>query len=256
MLEYMVAGLEPWVALVLLIVSAGASFITAAFGIGGGGVMLAVLATLLPPAAIIPVHAVVQFGSNAGRAALFLRHMRWELFGAFAAGTVLGIGLGGAFVVQLHPGWLQIAVGAFILWSVVGRPPGFLKRSGLIAGAFSSFLTMFIGGTGPFVATYVKAQGYARHDHVATQAVLMTLQHGLKCVAFGVLGFAFAVWAGFIAALVLAGFVGTWTGKRMLARIDEALFSKVLSAILIVLSLRLIWAGAELVWTGADAGIR
>ena len=50
------------------------SFITAAFGIGGGGVLLALLASVLPPAALIPVHGLVQLGSNAGRAAIMARH--------------------------------------------------------------------------------------------------------------------------------------------------------------------------------------
>ena len=40
------------------------SLISAALGIGGGTLMLAVIAQTLPVAAIIPVHGVVQFGSN------------------------------------------------------------------------------------------------------------------------------------------------------------------------------------------------
>lgn len=54
----------------LVLVSFGTSLITAAFGIGGGAVLLALLAALMPPAALIPVHGAVQFGSNVFRAAL------------------------------------------------------------------------------------------------------------------------------------------------------------------------------------------
>ena len=36
------------------------SFITAAFGIGGGVVLLVFLALVLPPVALIPVHGIVQ----------------------------------------------------------------------------------------------------------------------------------------------------------------------------------------------------
>ncbi len=248
MLDLFTGGLDPLVAALLLVVSAFSSFITASFGIGGGGVMLAVLASLLPPAAIIPVHGVVQLGSNTGRAALFVRYTQWKVFWPFLIGSVIGVLIGGMTVVQLHPGWLQIAVGVFILWTVVGKPPAFLRRWGAVSGAFSSFLSMFIGGTGPFVAAYVRAQGYERHAYVGTHATLMTVQHGLKVLMFGFLGFAFSEWALFILALVLAGFVGTWLGKHMLARINEALFKKVLNAILILLSLRLVWAGAMRLW--------
>ena len=58
-------GMDALVGVALMGISFLGSFITAAFGIGGGVVVLAVLATLLPPAALIPVHGVVQFGSNA-----------------------------------------------------------------------------------------------------------------------------------------------------------------------------------------------
>ncbi len=70
----------------LLGLSFATSFITAAFGIGGGAVMLAALATLLPAAAIIPVHGLVQLGSNAGRAAILTKFIRFGRLGAFSAG--------------------------------------------------------------------------------------------------------------------------------------------------------------------------
>ena len=244
------AGLGWPIAGTLLAVSFIGSFITVAFGIGGGAIMLAALATLLPAAAIIPVHGLVQLGSSAGRAALMVKYMRFELLGAFSIGALIGIFVGGSVVVQLHPGWIQVGVGLFILWSVLATPPAFLQRSGMVTGLFSSFLTMFFGGTGPFVATYVKAQKLDRHGHVATHAMLMTVQHLLKTIAFGLLGFAFAAWAGLIAMLIGFGVLGTLVGRLALARIDEKRFKFVLNAVLTILALRLIYAGASLLIFG------
>ena len=65
--ELLHAGLGWPLALTLLAVSTAGSFITAAFGIGGGAVMLATMALILPAPALIPVHGVVQLGSNVGR---------------------------------------------------------------------------------------------------------------------------------------------------------------------------------------------
>lgn len=237
------AGLGWPVAAALLAVSFASSFITVAFGIGGGAVMLAVLATLLPGAAIIPVHGLVQLGSNVGRAAIMARYLQTNVVWPFAFGALIGVALGGLFVVQLDPAVIQIGVGAFILWTVLFKPPGFLRRSAAITGVFSSFLTMFFGGTGPFVAAFVRAQGIDRMGYVATHATLMTLQHLLKTLAFGLLGFAFSGWLGLIALLIAFGFLGTLAGKQVLTRIDERRFKLVLSVILSVLALRLIYAG-------------
>ncbi|MEC7794601.1 MAG: sulfite exporter TauE/SafE family protein [Pseudomonadota bacterium] len=236
-------GLSMLAASVLIVTSFAASFITVAFGIGGGAVMLTVMATLVPPAALIATHGVIQLGSNLGRAAMTFGHIHWPAIPAFAAGSLIGAGLGGAVVVNLPPAWVQIGVGAFVIWSVLAKPPRIVRDWPLMIGAISSFLTMFFGATGLFVATFTKSQGLARHAYVATHATLMTVQHGIKTLAFGVLGFAFADWGPLIVALILAGLAGTFVGKSVLNRIDDRRFAWALNAILILLSVRLIYAG-------------
>ena len=227
----------------LMVVSFLGSLITAAFGIGGGIVVIAVLASLLPPAALIPVHGFVQLGSNAGRALLMRAHADWPIFFVFLAGALAGIVVGGLVVIDLPPAWIQIGVGLFVLWTIFFKPPGFLKHSAWLAGGISSILTMFFGATGPFVSAYLKTRGYDKMSQVAMQGVCMTAQHLLKVVAFAVLGFAFAPYMPLILGMIAFGFIGTIVGKRILMKIDEARFKQVLNAILIVLSLRLVWAG-------------
>lgn len=239
------AGLGWGVAVILIAVSLVTSFITAAFGIGGGIALLAVLASFIPPAALIPVHGLVQFGSNFGRAAIMLKHVKWPLVLPFTAGAAVGVALGGSVAVNLPPDILKIGLGLFILWSVLGTPPAFMRGSAVIAGAFSSFLTMFFGGTGSFVSAFVKSTGVDRFVQVATHSTLMTMQHLLKTIAFGFLGFAFGTWMPLIVAMIVSGFIGTLIGKQVLSRIDEAKFQTVLSAILVVLALRLVWIGGE-----------
>lgn len=239
------AGLGWGVAGILIAASLATSFITAAFGIGGGIVLLAVLASFIPPAALIPVHGLVQFGSNFGRAAIMLKHVKWALFTPFTIGAVIGVSLGGSIAVNLPPDILKIGLGLFILWSVLGKPPAFMRGSAMIAGAFSSFLTMFFGGTGSFVSAFVKSTGVDRFVQVATHSTLMTMQHLLKTIAFGFLGFAFGQWIPLIAAMIVAGFIGTVAGRLVLTRIDERKFQFILSAILVVIALRLVWIGAE-----------
>lgn len=237
-LGWSVAGL-------LVAVSFVTSFITAAFGIGGGIVLLAVLASFIPPAALIPVHGLVQLGSNLGRAAILLKHVNWSVFAPFTLGAVAGVALGGSVIVNLPPHILKIGLGLFILWSVLGKPPAFMRGSAVIAGAFSSFLTMFFGGTGSFVSAFVKSLRVDRFEQVGTHSMLMTMQHLLKTIAFGFLGFAFGTWMPLIAAMIVSGFIGTVAGRQVLMRIDEKRFQIILSAILVALALRLIWIGAQ-----------
>ena len=227
----------------LALVSFFASFMTASFGIGGGTLMLAVLASVLPAPLIIPVHGAVQLGSNAGRFALLSRHADWSLSFGFTIGALAGVAAGGAVVVELSAGAIQLVVGAFILWTLFFRPPGAVLRFSWLAGAASSFLTMFVGGTGPFVAAYVRSAVPDKVPFVATTALLMTAQHGLKTLMFVFLGVAFAPWLGLMAALIGAGFLGTWTGKRVLLSVPDRFFRIVIAGVLGAMALRLIWQG-------------
>ena len=73
----------------------------------------------------------------------------------------------------------------------------------------------------------------------------MTLQHLLKSLAFGFLGFAFAPWLPFIVAMVASGFLGTVIGRQVLAKMGHRYFQTVLSGLLLVLAARLAWSGVE-----------
>ena len=237
-------GVSPLAFWGLMATSFVASLITVALGIGGGGLLLAVMASLVPPAALIAVHGVVQLGSNGGRAIMLWRNIHWAaVIPGFLIGSLVGSAIGGAIVVELPPAIVQIGVGAFVIYSVFATPPRWLSRWAWLTGGVSSFLTMFFGATGLFVANYTKAFALPRHDHVATHAALMTLQHGLKVVIFGLLGFAFGPWALVILALVAAGLAGTLAGRLVLNRITDHGFKRALDVILVLISLRLIWQG-------------
>jgi uncharacterized membrane protein YfcA len=239
------ADIETWTVAVLLCASFASSLITVAMGIGGGSLLLAIMASLLPPAALIPVHGVVQLGSNAGRLALLFKQVHWSAIPAFAVGSVAGVGIGGAIVVELPPAIVQIGVGAFVIWTVFATAPRWLSRWPAIAGLVSSFLTMFFGATGPFVASFSKSLNLPRHSHVATHAALMTLQHMLKVLVFGLLGFAFGPWAAVALTMVMAGFLSTYAGRQVLDRMNDRFFRRALNAVLILVSLRLIYAGVS-----------
>lgn len=239
------ASLEPATAIFLFAASFVGSFITIAMGIGGGAMVLAVMASLVPPAALIPVHGMIQFGSNVNRVFLMAPHTFWPPVASFGIGSIIGVAIGGVIVIDLPPAYVQIGVGVFVIWSVLRKPPKWLVQWPVITGLISSVLTMFFGATGVFVSGYVKSLDLGREAFVATQAVLMTLQHLLKVIVFGLLGFAFGPWLGFMVVMVATGLLGTFAGRLVLKRMNDAIFRKVLNGILMVLAVRLIWQGTS-----------
>ena len=221
------------------------SFISAAFGIGGGFTLIALLALLLPPAALIPVHGIVQLGSNAGRVGIMLKGVVWRPVLPFVIGTVIGASLGAMVVVQLPPWVVQLALGIFIIWAVFAKLPPIQQRYILLGGVVSSFLTMFFGATGNFIAAMVKSMNLDPVPHVATHSLMMTFQHFVKVLIFGLIGFQFGPYIILIIGMLISGFIGTITGSRFLTKAGGRYFKPVLNTILFLAAARLIWAGVE-----------
>lgn len=227
----------------------GLSFLTATFtaavGLGGGIVMIAVLASILPPAVAIPVHGAVQLGANCGRVAIMRRNVDWGLVGLFTAGGLVGVTIAASLFVALSRSTLQAVLGVFVLYSVWSprlRPANVPRWSYPLVGAAASFVTMFVGGTGPFVAAFLSPERLGRHGLVATQAACTALQHGLKVVAFGAIGFLYLPWFPLLAVMIAVGLVGTFVGRNLLNRLSDRVFLHVFRAVLTVLGLRLLWA--------------
>ncbi|MCB2099340.1 MAG: sulfite exporter TauE/SafE family protein [Rhodobacterales bacterium] len=222
------------------------SFITVAMGLGGGLLMLAGMALFLTPAVMIPLHGVVQLGSNAGRAYLMRRHVVLSVLPVFAAGSILGALVGANLFVALPVSVLQIILGLFVLYAV-WAPRFKTARPGRAAffgvGAVAAFTTMFVGATGPLIAPFGMAITNTRQEFVGTHATFMTLQHGIKVVAFGIIGFAFGAYLPLLAGLLLSGFAGTYVGRLALNRLPEGTFRMGLKLIITLLALRVLWNG-------------
>ncbi len=247
----MISGLlpdtiEPWFAAIIVATSFLTSSISAALGLGGGVVLIAVMGLGLPLPALVPVHGVVQLGSNAGRALLQWRHAtRWILLW-FGAGSVIGTLVAGWLTLDLPETVWRLGLGLFILMISWMPKPNFGRTARPIVflnGILGAIFTMFFGATGPLVMSINAPHAGTRHGIVATHAVAMTLQHGLKIMMFGFLGFAFAPWLPLIVTMIVSGHLGTILGTRLLNCLPEARFRAALKVLLTVLALGLIVQG-------------
>ncbi len=244
MFEFLPDSISQAAAIVLLTTSFATSMLTAAMGIGGGVLLLAVMATIVPGAALIPVHGLVQMGSNANRAVMTCEHIDWSLTRLFITGAVLGALIASLIVVQLPVSTIQLAVAGFILFMVWGPKPSKHEVSALglvLAGAVTTIISMFVGATGPLVAAFVHRLGFDKYRTVASFAACMTVQHLLKIVVFGFIGFAFMDWLPMVVGMIATGFAGTWFGLHILKKIPAERFQLLFKLIVSALALKLIW---------------
>ena len=243
-------GVSEWSFAALCLLSFLTSAVSAAFGLGGGAALVAVMASVMPPISIIPVHAVVQVGSNFFRAVMMWRNILFIWMPPFVFGTVIGAAVGGQIVFALPKYLLQAIIGVFVLYAVWGPSMKAMEPTKLsfgAVGAVASFATMFAGATGPLIAPFIKASTTDRMMTVATHAAFMSWQHGVKILAFGLLGFAFGPYIPLMILMVIFGIAGTWSGKFILNWMAENVFRRCFNLVLTVLALRLLLeAGLEI----------
>ena len=235
--------LPVWSALILIATSFFTSALTAAVGLGGGVALIAVMGAFLPVALLIPVHGVVQLGSNAGRAIVQRAHMDWSFVLYASLGGLVGALIGGKMVIALPDAPMRAALGLFILFMVWGpKPTAFgAGTPGVILGSgIATFLTMFFGATGPFIGALLAMRKMTRHRIVATHAGTMVVQHLLKVAVFGFLGFQFGVWLPLMIAMIAVGFAGTLAGTLLFDRLPERSFQIAFRGTLTLLALNLI----------------
>jgi uncharacterized membrane protein YfcA len=222
-----------------------ASAVSGVLGMGGGVILLAVMAAVMDPVAVVPVHGVVQLASNLTRAVALARDVSWGIIARYVPLMAVGAWLG----IQLYRGadapWFQPAVGAFIMSSLLWdrfKPRRLLLPQWVFfpAGLGGGFLTVVVGAAGPYLAAFFLRDDLERRQIVATKAAIQTFGHFLKIPAFLSIGFSYRDHLGTIVPLLACVVVGTFAGTHLLARMSERVFRTAFRAVLGVLAVRLL----------------
>jgi uncharacterized protein len=236
----------------LSLASFASGFIGVFTGAAGGVLLLALMAMVMPPTAVIPVHTVVMLGTGAARTLIMWRHVMRGTLLPFVIGSAIGAAAGAKVFVALPMTYLQAILGAFVLL-VTWMPK--LGRVGAEGGRFAflgfgtTFLGVFVSATGTLLAPFVASASPNRYNHAATLGALMLISHIAKVIAFGFIGFAIGSFVPLMVAMVLAGAAGNWLGEVALDYTSEGRFRLILQLVLTALGLRLIWmAVPELGW--------
>ena len=221
-----------------------AAILSAIVGMGGGVLLLGVMA-LLPPAFVVPLHGIVQLGSNTTRTIVFSPHVNWKLVGLYGPFLTLGVGAAVALWTVGTLEWIRPLIGLFILfflavraWSPTFRnvPLWIYPPLGIIAG----LLTIHVGATGPLIAPFFLRDDLDNEGVIATKAMCQSIGHLLKIPSFLLIGFNYLEHGVLLGGLLVAVILGTLLGKRILKHIPREVFVRLFLIVLTLLAVALI----------------
>lgn len=231
----------------LSVVTLATSTLSGIVGMGGGVTLLAVMAVMLPPPLVVPIHGVVQLASNGTRALLFLRYVERPIFALYIVPAMVGVWFGADLYLAGPLPWFRPAVGVFILLYLLtlvrapslGRLPLWtFAPLGLVTGALASL----VGATGPMIAPFFLRDDLTKEQVIGTKAAIQITTHGAKIPAFLALGFAYGAYWHALLPLTAAAVAGTFLGKKLLGRLPERVFRNLFATVLGLVALYLIVA--------------
>ncbi len=232
--------------IILVVAAYLTSVLSGAIGMGGGMLLLAVMAEFFPPLVLIPLHGTVQLASNVSRSWILRPYIGWKIVFQFTVGAFLGTLLASRFVVTIPDNLFQIGLGVFIL--VMAFLPKFkggpsFKGKWFSLGAVTGFVALFAGTVDALVGSFYLREGLTKEALVATKAACQAAVHLLKTSTYLALGFVLGPYWPLVTVMVIVVFLGNWTGKQFLNRIPEKLFVRIFRVVIVCLVVRIIGKG-------------
>jgi uncharacterized membrane protein YfcA len=225
-----------------------ASSIGGVAGFGTGALMIPVIAWTMGPKATVPVLTVGMFIGSGARVWFSRREIDFRVVGAYLLGAVPCGVIGAMLYTAIEGPWIGRLLGGFLLLAVPGRrwltAHGLrvrLSHFPLIGGVFG-FLGSLVGAIGPVLSPFFLAYGLLRGAYVSTDALCTVgnyITRGLVFHRYQLMTEA-TVLVGLYTGVIMIG--GAWIGRRLLDRLSERAFLRLVEALLVACGLQmLLW---------------
>ena len=139
---------------------------------------------------------------------------------------------------------LKPLIGIFLIWYLFFKKSKKEKMgSFVLVGGISGVTSIFIGATGPLIAPFFLSKNLTKENIIANKAACQMITHISKIPLF--IYFFNMDYIGeynILLPLILAVFIGTNFGKKILSFIPEELFKKLFKFTLFIIALRLIFS--------------
>jgi uncharacterized membrane protein YfcA len=207
-----------------------------AFGLVAASLWLYILTPLQSATLIVAFGIIVQ-----GYSVWKLRHaLDWRRLSPFVIGAAIGVPAGVMLLAWSDPHTVRIAVGIFlVIYSLYAffRPPLKLAASpGAAADAAVGFINGAVGGltglAGILVTIWCGLRGWPKDVQRATFQPVAVAVFLMTAVRLGATGTVTAETLKFFLIGLPCVIVGTWLGLKLFGKIDEAMFRKVVLALL------------------------
>ncbi len=242
--------------IILIIAALITSSISAVIGMGGGIILLGIMAILIPEGyMVIALHGIIQMVSNGTRTFVFQDHIKKKLISEYLIGALIGLGLS-VFIVyelmhfydvssanQIKFDYLKPIIGLYIRWYLYLRGTKKEQKNKLfiIVGFIGGLCSIFIGAVGPLIAPFFLRNDLNKENIIANKAACQIITHIGKIPIFMYFFHVNYIEQSYILLpLIISVYIGTNIGKKLLGSISEETFKMIFKVCLTIIALRLV----------------
>jgi len=217
-------------------------------GFGTGVIMIPAIAWSVGVKATVPVLTICMLVGNSARVWFSRGEIEWRVVAAFLVGAVPATIVGATLYARIESEWLSRILGAFMILAVPLRH--WLARSGIavrlrhfpLIGAGFGFLSAIVGAVGPLITPFFLSHGLRKGRYLATDALCTVGSYITRGIVFrrAELLTGPIILTGLYIGVVMIG--GAWIGRRLMDRMSEKSFLRIVEVLLIVFGLHfLLW---------------
>ena len=223
---------------------------------GGGIILLGIMAVIIPEGyKVIALHGMVQLFSNTTRTYVFRKYVKTQLIKQFFNGALIGISFSVGIIItliyyfdvqsanEIKVEVLKPFIGLFIVWNLFLKGPKKAKivKSFVPVGLVAGLSSIFVGAVGPLIAPFFLVKSFNKEHIIANKAAAQMITHLSKIPLFiYFFNMDYTAELKILIPLILAVYVGTSFGKKILYFIPELLFKKLFKITLFIIAIRLI----------------
>ncbi len=223
--------------------------ISGTVGFGGAILLLPILTATVGVSQAVPLLTLIQIIGNASRVVFARSEIDWRAARKFLI-TAIPFSAIGAFSFVAAPKALMlrligISILIFIGLKIFGFTKGQLSKNGLpIAGMVVGFLSGLLGTAGPLGATVFMSLNLPPLTYISTDAFSSLVMHTVKAIVYhqnesegGVSTLSFLT-----ITMSLMTILGTLAGNKIAKNIPRPVFSKAVTALVVVAAVEMIIA--------------
>ena len=244
---------EPTIAFVFFVIAFVSEIIGAVAGFGSSTIFLPLVLILVDFKNALILVAISHLFGNLGRISFFRHGLDKRMIITFGIPSIVLSFIGAFIVGELSQESLKVILGIFlIIISIL-----FLQRPGLkfptntttiiTGGAISGLITGLVGTGGALRATFLTGFNLEKTRYIATAAVIALSTDATRIPIYVYQGFLLEQYYYYIPILFATAIVGSYIGRKIVDRINQKIFRKVVLMAIILVSILFIIQGMKLI---------